>query len=217
MFETTRLLILDLDGTIANTLSALQEAVNATLSIYGWPEKTIEDVRLAIGNGARLLIARSMPKDKSSDEALVSAVLAEYNRQYGLTYMHTRECYPKMKETLQTLKQKGLILAVLSNKQDLYTKELIDQLLGTLPSFVIGQTNLPKKPDPTVPLMIASKFGVSPQDTVMIGDSDVDIRTGHNAGMKTIGCAWGFRGYDCLKEAGADIILEKPQDLLTVF
>ena len=217
MFEQTKLLILDLDGTIADTLGALNEAVNATMRKYHWPERTYEDVRLAIGNGARKLIERSMPAPFSSDPDLVSAVLKEYDKQYGLTYMHTDTCYPGMKESLMELAGRGYTFAVLSNKQDLYTKKLIAQLLGDLPALVMGQTDLPKKPDPTVPLLIAEKLGFSSQESAMVGDSDVDILTGQNAGMLTVGCAWGFRGRACLESVHADIIADHPSDLLGLF
>ena len=215
--HSVRLLILDLDGTLADTLDALREAVNLTMRAYGWPEKTREDIRMAIGNGARMLIARSMPFPKAQDPALVDRVLRDYDRNYAQTYMHTRECYPGIPETLSKLCDRGYRLAVLSNKQDIFTKKLVRQLLGPLPSFVQGQTDMPKKPDPTVPLFIAKTLGFAPGMCAMIGDSDVDIQTGRNAGMLTVGCAWGFRGTQALEEAGAEHIAQRPEDLLSIF
>lgn len=215
--HTARLLILDLDGTLADTLDALCEAVNITMAAYGWPSKTREDIRVAIGNGARMLIARSMPRDKAQDTALVDRVLKDYDRNYAQTYMHTRECYPGIPETLSALRDRGYVLAVLSNKQDVFTKKLVSQLIGPLASFVQGQTDMPKKPDPTVPLHIAKTLGFDPDRCAMIGDSDVDIQTGRNAGMMTVGCAWGFRGAPSLEAAGADRIAFRPEDLLTIF
>lgn len=215
--QTVRLLILDLDGTLADTLDALCEAVNMTMTAYGWPEKTREDIRLAIGNGARLLIARSMPKTEAQDPDLVDRVLRDYDRNYAQTYMHTRECYPGMPDALSRLHDRGYELAVLSNKQDVFTKKLVGQLIGPLASFVQGQTDMPKKPDPTVPLFIAKTLGYRPDECAMIGDSDVDIQTGRNAGMLTVGCAWGFRGAKALAEAGPDRIANLPEDLLSIF
>lgn len=211
-------LIFDLDGTIADTIEAIREAINDTMKHYGYSEKSYEDVRRAIGNGARLLVKRCMSKEKAEDEALVDEVFAYYHEAYKRTYLNTRACYDGIPETIAVLKKRGFRLAVLSNKQDEYTKGLINQLLpADTMTVVMGQSDLPKKPDPTVPCLIAEKLGLKPEECAMIGDSEVDIETAKNAGMTAIGCSWGYRGKEVLEKNGADVVLDQPTDLWEVF
>lgn len=209
-----RALIFDLDGTLADTLEAIREAVNMTMEHFGYPISSYEEIRLAIGNGARRLIQRRMPAPDADDPALVSCTLADYDASYAKTYLNTRTCYRGIPEAIAALRAQGFSMAVLSNKQDAYVKGIIEQLFpaGTF-DVVCGQTELPTKPDPTVPLRIIHTLGVAREDCAMIGDSDVDILTAHNAGMHAIGCAWGFRGREVLSAAGADAILESPEEL----
>ena len=210
-----RALIFDLDGTLADTIGGIQDGINETMAHYGYPERSYEDIRRAIGNGARLLVRRSMPEPDAADDALVSEVLAYYDDAYSRTYMHTRECYEGMVETVKALHACGYRLGVLSNKQDTYTKRLVAQLFpdGEF-SVVMGQTDLPTKPAPTVPHLIARTLGVEPSECAMIGDSDVDIITAKNAGMVGIGCSWGYRGADMLRACGAHAVIDQPTDLL---
>lgn len=217
MNSSSRLLIFDLDGTVADTLEAIREAVNLTMRRFGWPERTYDEVRLAVGNGARKIVERSMPKDCTSDPALVDRALAEYDALYGQTYLHTDRCYPGIPETVAELKKRGFRLAMLSNKQDPYVRSLAAQLFpaGTF-DLVRGQTDKPKKPDPTVPLEFIAALHLQPSRCVMIGDSSVDIQTGKNAGMLTVGCSWGFRPRSSLEEAGADYIVDRPEELLAL-
>lgn len=213
-----RLLILDLDGTIADTIDSIREAVNLTLVRHGFPERSREEVRMAIGNGAKELIRRSLPQELRGDDALVGRVFADYDVTYGETYAHVDGCYEGMAESLKALHDRGYLLAVLSNKQDAYVKRIISLLFPEgFMAWVGGQTALPKKPDPTVPRMICETLGVEPSQTAFIGDSDVDIVTGKNAGMYTVGCSWGYRGRDELVAAGADRVLDHARELLDVF
>ena len=213
-----KLLLLDLDGTIADTIRSICDAVNLTLAKYGYPEKSYEQIRVAIGNGARNLIRRTLPPEVAAKEENVTRVLGEYDVLYEQTYDHVDGCYEGMAEALHALHDKGYLIAVLSNKQDAYVKKIVGMLFPDgIIAYVQGQTELPIKPDPTVPLMIARTLGVAPEDAAFIGDSDVDIETGKNAGMLSVGCAWGYRGRALLEEAGADYVLEHPSELLALF
>ena len=216
--RTVRALIFDLDGTLADTIGGIQDGMNETMIHYGYPEKSYEDIRRAIGNGARLLVKRCMPADAAEDDALVSEVLAFYDDAYSRTYMHTRECYEGMVEAVKTLHARGYRLAVLSNKQDTYTKRLVAQLFpdGEF-SVVMGQTDLPTKPDPTVPTMIAAQLGVEVRECAMIGDSDVDIRTAQNADMTGVACSWGYRERQKLSDLAPHHLVDRPAELLAIF
>ncbi len=216
MNKNIKLLIFDLDGTIADTIWSIREAVNMTLEHFGKPQRSYDEIREAIGNGALLLIRRSFLPDDSDE--LVKEGLKYYDNVYGKTYMHIDGCYEGMREALHTLKARGYTLAILSNKQDMYVKKISEILFSDgIISVSMGQTDLPKKPAPTVPLMIAKELGFSASETAFIGDSDVDIQTGINAGMLSVGCSWGYRGRAVLEQAGADIVIEHPSELEKIF
>ena len=214
-----RLLILDLDGTIADTIDSIREAVNLSLSRFGFPTRSREEIRTAIGNGARNLIRLSLPASVRENEETVARVFADYDVTYGQTFDHVNGCYEGMAESLQALSDRGYTLAVLSNKQDAYVKKIVSLLFPQgFMAYAQGQTDdLPKKPNPTVPLMICRELGFSPEETAFVGDSDVDILTGKNAGMLTVGCAWGYRGEAELRAAGADRLLQSGWELETLF
>ncbi|MBQ9085556.1 MAG: HAD family hydrolase [Clostridia bacterium] len=213
-----RLLILDLDGTIADTVESIREAVNRALKQYGLPERSYEEIRNALGNGASELVRRSLPTNCILDEKQKEEMYQCYHRIYGETYSHCQGCYEGIPEGLRILKERGYTLAVLSNKQDVYVKALIDQLLpkGTM-AMTVGQTEQPKKPDPTVPLVMARELGFSPEETAFVGDSEVDIQTAINAGMLAVGCAWGYRCRTLLVKEGAAVLLEDTEELTKLF
>ena len=213
---TKKLLIFDLDGTIADTIYSIRDGVNLAMQKYGLPERSYEDTKRFIGNGARELIRLCVPKQVNDDADLFERVLADYDAFYGQTYDRVQSCYEGMESTLRTLKARGYLLAVLSNKQDEYVKKIIDLLFEKdFFADVRGQTELPRKPDPTVPHIIADRLGVRYEDCAFIGDSDVDVITGKNASMMTVGCSWGYRPREALGDA--DIIVDSPCELLGVF
>lgn len=211
-----KLLIFDLDGTIADTLYSIRDGVNLALDKYGLPPRGYEDIRAAIGNGARKLIQRSLPRQLESDAELADKVYNAYDSFYGETYMNIDGCYDGMSEAMHELKKRGCILAVLSNKQDIYVKKIIAMLFDDgIISYAQGQTELPRKPDPTVALAIAERFSAVPSDCAFIGDSGVDVSTAKNAGMTSVACSWGYRPIDDLK--AADFIINSPSALTELF
>ena len=213
-----KLLIFDLDGTIADTIITIEDALNMLMSRYGYPELDYEQTRIAVGKGSLDLVRRAVPKDVSCDEARVVELHEEYLKYYRQTLLNCNECYEGMRDSLIALKEKGYKLAVLSNKKDEFTKAMVKVLVpeGTF-SRVQGQTDLPTKPNPTVPLMIASELGFLPEETAFVGDSEVDVQTGLNSGMLAVGCSWGYRPRDLLISTGAHVILDKPCELKELF
>ena len=215
MNKNIKLLMFDLDGTIVDTLPSIQEAVNKTLVLYGKKERTYEEIRIAVGHGAQDLIKKSFAMD---DETYLEKICADYDKNYEVTYTHIDGCYEGMSEAMHALKERGYTIAILSNKPDPFLKKISDILFPDgIVSIAMGQTDLPKKPDPTVPLMIAKELGFEPSEVAFIGDSDVDIFTGINAGMMTVGCSWGYRGRAVLEESGAEVIIDKPLELEKIF
>ena len=216
--KAIRLLIFDLDGTLADTIGTIRDGVNMAMEKHGFPKKSYEETRLNIGTGAKNLIRLSMPEGAANDTELFERVYADYETFYEMTCKNCTECYGGMLEALLELKKRGYTIAVLSNKQDKFVKAMVDVLLPRgVASVVMGQTELPRKPDPTVPLMIAEELGFNPEQTAFIGDSDVDIKTGHNSGMLSVGCSWGYRGRTVLEKAGADVIIDEPSELTALF
>ena len=213
---STKLLIFDLDGTLADTLISIRDSVNMALEKHQLPLRTYDEVMWAIGNGARELMRRSVPSELSTDQAFIDRIYEDYTEAYNKTFANIDGCYPFVSEVLHTLKERGYTLAVLSNKPDFYTKRIVETLFsdGTV-SFAAGQTSLPRKPDPTVPLMIAERFGVSPQECAFIGDSDVDVMTAKNSGMTAVACSWGYRPKEALQDA--DYIIDDARELLSIF
>ncbi len=210
-----KVLIFDLDGTIADTIYGIRDGVNLAMDMYGLPRRDYQEVRAAIGNGSRELIRLSIPEDRR-EESFIDKVHADYNRLYEGTYAKLDGCYPYMSEALHALHARGYALAVHSNKQDIYVKKIIEMLFPDgIISFAAGQTDLPKKPNPTVPLMIAKIFGAVPAECAFIGDSEVDIATAKNAGMYSVACAWGYRPREAL--IGADKIIDSASELDGIF
>lgn len=213
-----RLLIFDLDGTLADTIGTIGEAVNEVMRAFSFDEKSDEEVRAAIGNGAKALIDRCIPGDSAVTREQREEMYRSYHEAYGRTYSHCQSCYEGIEKALADLKKRGYTLAVLSNKQDVYVKALTEQLLpkGTV-AMAVGQTERPKKPDPTVPLDMARTLGFTAEETAFVGDSEVDIQTAKRAGMLPVGCSWGYREASLLRREGAAMILDAPAELLEAF
>ena len=214
-----KLLIFDLDGTLADTLLSITHAINLAADKFGYPQRSVEEVRRAIGNGARMLVRRVMPQDEAQDESKLDAFFDCYESMYDITYTEADKCYDGMDETLRELHKRGYLIAVLSNKQDKYVKPIAKALIpAEMLSYAAGQrAEYPKKPDPTVPLMIAELLGVSAENSAFIGDSDVDVHTGKNSGMISVACDWGYRSREELKACEPDYMISSPKELLEIF
>ena len=213
-FENKKAVIFDLDGTLADTIGGIAEAINMTLEYFGYPTKTEDEVRVAVGNGARMLIRRVIPKEFYDDEETVTRVLEKYDRLYELTYFHSDKMYDGMEEAVRKLKADGKKIAVFSNKQDPFVKRLSSIYFpdDTI-SISLGQTDIPVKPDPAGVKIILDELGVSADECVFVGDSGVDMMTAKNSGMDYICVSWGFVGREGLLEKGAEVIIDHPSEL----
>lgn len=209
-------IIFDLDGTILNTLLDMYECINKMLSDYDFKNKTIDDVRLGVGRGYRVLVENVLPK--GSSEKLVDEALEKYKSYYSKGYNNKTKPYDGMVELMNILQEKGYLLAVNSNKGDDITKELININYPNIKFVdVIGsRKDIPNKPDPYSANEIIKKMGLLKEEVIYVGDSESDIQTGHNAHLKVVGCSYGFRDKQTLIENGADIIIDTPLDLLKV-
>ena len=204
--------IFDLDGTLLNTLEDLKNSVNFAMRSMGYPEHTLEQVRMFIGNGIAMLIKRAVPQ--GTDEIDEKKTLGIFTEHYNA---HLNDCtapYPGVTESLTALKNRGVKIGVVTNKNDDSAKMLIVRYFGNLVDVTLGHLDgMPSKPNPEALLRVMSDLGVNAEETLYFGDSDVDILTAKNAGVKSVGASWGFRGEDVLLKAGADIILSDPNKI----
>ena len=209
-----RLAIFDLDGTLANSLRDLAEAVNTGLEKLGYPTHPVEAYRMFVGNGAVKLCERALPEDKR-EEAEVQRLLALFNEYYGSHCFDHTAPYKGMPETVKRLKEAGVICAVASNKPDEFSQTVVRRLYGDgLFALVRGKREgVPTKPAPDIVYSILDELGVPAGEAVFIGDSCVDVQTAKNSGLPCIGCDWGFRGEGELRENGCDIIAYRPEEL----
>lgn len=207
-----RAVIFDLDGTLLDTLDDLAASVNAALAAHDMPQRTKDEVRRFVGNGVAKLIARAVPE--GTDEETAKAVLASFIAHYREHDRDKTGPYEGIIDMLRGLHAQGVRCAVVSNKIEPAVMALCKEYFGDLVQAAVGDApERPRKPDPTGVYEAMARLGVK-DGCVYVGDSDVDIFTGHNAGMKSIGVTWGFRGEALLREAGADFICHSAGELL---
>lgn len=212
--------IFDLDGTILYTLSDLANAMNKMLSEFGYHEhKDLNVHRLAIGTGARNYVKKCLPEDVQTNDAQVDKCLDAYRRIYDAAASVETKPYDGIDEVMAYLNEAGIAINVLSNKPDSPTKALVEHWFSKYsPKYVFGErAGVKRKPEPDAPLEIASALGLSPSEVAFIGDSDVDIKTGVNAGMIPIGVLWGYRDRELLEECGAKYLAKTPKELIDIF
>ena len=213
-----KLCIFDLDGTLTNTLPAISHFGNSALLANGFGEIPMDRYRYLVGDGRDILIHRMLGEFSADTEENFKKVCASYDKAYEAEPLYKTAPYDGIPELLSELSENGYILCVLSNKPDNVVGDIVRLFFGDTFRYAMGHRPPNKiKPDPAAALEICESFGVSPAETCFIGDTDVDIKTGKNAGMKTVGVLWGFRERDELERAGADYIAEKPMDIFKQF
>ena len=204
--------IFDLDGTLTNTLESMTYSVNLTLKEMGLSQITKDQCRMFVGNGARVLIEESL---KVSGDPKASGMKI-YGRIFDQNCTYHVTLYEGIPEMLKALKDRGIHLAVLSNKPDRQTVKVVKEIFGdNIFDYAQGQKDgIRRKPEPDGVWYLMEQMQVSKEECLYIGDSEVDAATGKNAGLKTIGVLWGFRDRKTLETAGADHLIERPEELL---
>lgn len=206
--------LFDLDGTLADTVGDISNAVNAMLQKEGYPVRDRNAILAAISFGRREFIRRCLPDEIQNNATEIDRCLNRYNEYYQAHYMETTLPYAGMPALLDKLKQNNIRRAVVTNKAHRNACHMIDVLFpDNLFDGVWGLADLPPKPDPSVALRAANEIGVIPTDCLFVGDSELDILTAHNAGMKAIGVSWGYRSETILVNAGADWIVHSMDEL----
>lgn len=206
--------IFDLDGTLLNTLDDLADSTNYALSKFGYPTRTIDEVRQFVGNGVAKLIERAIPEGKNNPN--FEKCLAIFKENYAQNMYNKTAPYNGIIEMLSNLKSKGIKIAVVSNKFDLAVKELCKKYFEGFIDFAAGENEaqgIRKKPAPDTVISVLNEFNFAPEDAVYVGDSDVDIMTAKNSKMPCISVTWGFRDEKFLLENGATILINAPSEI----
>jgi phosphoglycolate phosphatase len=212
-----RATIFDLDGTLLDTLDDIANAANHVLAARGFRPHPNGHYRTLIGEGVVKLMARALP-ETHQDEATLQACVRDYAQEYERTWNVQTKPYPGVPEMLDALVARGLKLAVLSNKPDHFTKRCVDELLGKWAfDVVLGATDkFPRKPDPASAIEIAGRLGVLPGECLYVGDSGIDMQTARAARMYAAGALWGFRDRDELLKDGAQVLINRPNEVLGI-
>lgn len=208
--------IFDLDGTLTNTLESMTYSVNLILEEMGLSKITKDQCRLFVGNGARVLIEKSLKAAGDTDASRIEEGMEIYGRIFDRNCTYHVTPYEGIPEMLKALKDKGIQLAVLSNKPDRQTVKVVKAIFGEeLFDYAQGQKEgIRRKPEPDGVWYLMEQMHVSKEECLYIGDSEVDAATGRNAGLKTIGVLWGFRDRKTLETAGVDDLIDRPDELL---
>lgn len=210
-----KLVIFDLDGTLLDTLKDLADACNHALEMCGCPHRTLDEYRHLIGGGVTKLLRHALPSEKQNDE------MAQKMRSYFIPYYTENICvstrpYDGIEGLLETLSDAGVKFAIASNKFQTGTETLAENLLGRFEFIkVLGQREgCPVKPDPQIIRDVMTEIpDLKPEEVVYCGDSDVDMMTGHNAGIRSIGVSWGFRGKEELQACNPWIVVDSPAEI----
>lgn len=206
--------IFDLDGTLLYTLEDLANSVNYAMEQSHYPTHSIDEVRNMVGNGVKVLIERAVPSGTSREETLHA--LSIFQQHYLIHNQDTTRPYEGIMEMLNALKRAGKKVAVVSNKFDKATKALCDKYFPGLIDIAVGENEaagIRKKPYPDMVMEVMQELGVSADESVYIGDSEVDIDTARNASLPCITVLWGFREKDFLKEKGATCFVTSPLEI----
>ncbi|MDO4608730.1 MAG: HAD family hydrolase [Clostridia bacterium] len=206
--------LFDLDGTLADSLIDLADGVNRALVQKGYPTHPVDAFKYFVGDGIPKMIERALPEsDRNADT--VNELKNIFLPYYGVHYADNTYAYAGCPELVSTLKQKGFIVAVVTNKDQIMANEVVTSLYGNVFDLIFGKRDgIPAKPDPTAALMAMEQLGVKPHECVFIGDSGMDVATAVNSGAVPVGELWGFRQRDELLANGAKYIISEPKELL---
>lgn len=211
--------VFDLDGTLTNTINAIAHFGNRALEAFGYNTIPVNDYKRYVGDGRTVLIHRMLKAVGAEDnEENFNKVCRVYDEGYEADPLYDTDAYEGIRGLLKELKNRGIKTAVCTNKPDNVAQDVILKIFGegvfdTVCGVIEG---FPTKPEPYSALKITERLGVSPSECLFIGDTNVDIMTGINAGMTTVGVLWGFRERAELEEAGAEYIISQPSEILEI-
>jgi phosphoglycolate phosphatase len=209
--------IFDLDGTLADTLEDIAGSMNRVLALHNYPERPVNDYKLLVGRGLDNLVSQALPEKERNPE-VISLCLNEMMTDYNENCLVKTHLYDGIKELLNELISRTVMISVFSNKAESLTLKIVNSLLPQI-SFikVMGaRSDFPKKPNPDGALLICRQMDLPPEQVIYVGDSDVDMITATKAGTYAVGVSWGFRSVEELHKNGARMIADKPEDILHI-
>jgi phosphoglycolate phosphatase len=211
-------IIFDLDGTLLDTITDIANAMNRVLDKQGYSGFSVEMYKKFVGNGIGNFVRQALPAGEFNSTRF-GEILDDFRTAYVECWEENTRPFPGVMDLLADLVEKGLALSILSNKTNTITRAMVTSLLPGIPfTSVLGErAGVPRKPDPAVAREQAALMGVHPGDVMLVGDSEVDMKTAGAAGMFAVGVSWGFRNEYELRSEGAAAILENPADLLQLF
>ena len=205
--------LFDMDGTVLDTVGDLTDAINVSLEKFGFPARSQEEVKSFLGKGPAHFVNCAVPE--GTDAATKQQVLAFYEPYYDSHCQIKTAPYPGIMELLKALQARGIKLAVISNKQEPAVKALAEQHFAGLLELAVGTSaRIRCKPDPSAVLAAMAELGVEKEETLYVGDMDVDLNTARNAGIDCVCVAWGFLGRKKLEARGAEQIVDNTEQLL---
>ena len=208
--------VFDLDGTLTDTLADLKNSVNYALSKLGFPERNTDEIRSFVGNGIGRLIYLSVPENTPEETA--EKCLEIFKEYYKTHSCIETKPYEGIVEMLAELKKRNVKIAVVTNKIHGSAVDITNNFFGDLVDITVGQNDIMKrKPDPEGVFYALDKLGVSKENAVYIGDSEVDCETAKNAGIPCIGVSWGFRDREVLENHGAFYVADSTEEIIETF
>lgn len=207
-------IIFDLDGTLLDTLEDLADATNWVCEQHGWPVHPLEAYKRFVGNGAGKLLERVTPPTVELTPKLRAQMMEEFTQRYTRHSANKTRAYAGVPEALARLKAAGVRMGVLTNKPEVAAGPIVERYYPGVFDAVQGAVpGVPLKPAPAPVFRLMERLGAKQEATLFVGDSNVDIRTAKNAGLKGCGVLWGFRTREELEAEGADYIAERPEEL----
>lgn len=205
--------VFDLDGTLLNSLEDLADCMNLALTSQGFPAHPVAAYKFFVGDGMDILAQRVLPAAAANEERIQECV-QRMRSNYETRWKAKSRAYDGIPELLDGLAARGVTLTVLSNKPDDFTKLIVRELFGKWNWAIVfgSRPGVAKKPDPAGALEIAKELGIDPAQALYFGDTNTDMKTARGAGMHAVGCTWGFRPAKELTDAGAQVLIDKPQD-----
>jgi phosphoglycolate phosphatase len=209
-------ILFDLDGTLLDSIEDLTDSMNAALGRLGFPGHDVESCKRLVGEGIEHFAINALPARKRSDESTIARLVELLRDEYRKRWAQKTRPYDGIAELLGGLADRGLRLAVLSNKADDFTRLMVAHFFPNRKFEVVrgARPGMPRKPDPSPALRIAQELGLDPAEIVLLGDTKTDMETGTRAGMVPIGALWGFRSAEELLASGARNLIRRPEELL---
>lgn len=208
-----KLVIFDLDGTLLYSLEDLMNSVNFTLDLFGYEICTIDEISSYVGNGVKQLLRKALPENISEKE--FELCCACFKDHYSKHCCEKTRPYDRILETLNILKDKGVKVAIVSNKYQSAAEDVCKHYFDGLYDMVVGESDVcRRKPAPDGINMICEKLGVEKDEAIFFGDSEVDVMTGDNAGVYCVSVLWGYRDRSFLARNGAKLFVSNPLDIV---